>query len=185
VRPDEVTHVIITHAHWDHFHGITEERDGRQVPRFAHARHYVHRADWEQHPQRADPDSDVMMRLGAIHEAGLLELIDGDLEIAPDIDVMHAPVESPGHCVVRVTSSGNRFYALGDLIHHSLEVEHPGWTRNAHDREALQSSRQRIYGEMASTAGIGVFSHALLPGWGRVVATNSGYRWEAIQMPRS
>jgi glyoxylase-like metal-dependent hydrolase (beta-lactamase superfamily II) len=180
VRPEAVTHVVITHAHWDHFLGVTEERDGRQVPRYANARLFMYRADWEQHPQRYDPESDVELRLGAIQEAGLLGLIDTDLEIVPGIDMIHAPGESPGHCVVRVSSAGESFYALGDLVHHSLEVEHPEWTRNAHDREVLQSSRQRIFREVASTGGIGVFSHALLPGWGRVHATDSGYRWETL-----
>jgi glyoxylase-like metal-dependent hydrolase (beta-lactamase superfamily II) len=180
VRPEAVTHVIITHAHWDHFLGVTEERDGRQVPRYANAQHFMHLADWEQHPQRAEPDSEVTLRLGAIQEAGLLELIDADLEIVPGIDMIHAPGESPGHCVVRVSSSGESFYALGDLVHHSLEVEHPDWTRNAHDREALQSSRQRIFREVASVGGIAVFSHALLPGWGRVFRTATGYKWETL-----
>jgi len=50
VRPEDVRHVVITHAHWDHFNGTTLERDGHLEPAFANARYYLGRADWE-HPE--------------------------------------------------------------------------------------------------------------------------------------
>jgi glyoxylase-like metal-dependent hydrolase (beta-lactamase superfamily II) len=182
VRPENVTHVIITHAHWDHFLGVTEMRDGKHVPRYPNARHLLHRADWEQHPQRAEPHSDVMVRLGTIQQAGLLELIDEDCEVVPSIAMIHAPGESPGHCVVRVSSDGEDFYALGDLVHYGLEIDHPDWTRRAHDWDALQASRQRIFRDVACRNGIAVFSHALFPGWGHILASDRGYTWRPLSL---
>lgn len=38
VRPDEITQVVVTHAHWDHHIGLTEERSGVLVPVFPNAR---------------------------------------------------------------------------------------------------------------------------------------------------
>ncbi|TMI92916.1 MAG: MBL fold metallo-hydrolase, partial [Bacillati bacterium ANGP1] len=46
VRAGEVTHVLITHAHGDHFGGVTVEREGRDAARFPRARHLIGRADW-------------------------------------------------------------------------------------------------------------------------------------------
>ena len=58
VRPEEITHVLITHAHYDHFAGVAVERDGRYVARFPQARHLIGRADWEgAYPRRAKPES--------------------------------------------------------------------------------------------------------------------------------
>jgi len=41
VAPGDVTHVLITHTHADHFAGVTAEQDGRQRARFPHARHIL------------------------------------------------------------------------------------------------------------------------------------------------
>ena len=37
VRPEQITHVLITHTHDDHFAGETAERDGERVARFPRA----------------------------------------------------------------------------------------------------------------------------------------------------
>ncbi|HLJ80365.1 MAG TPA: MBL fold metallo-hydrolase, partial [Ktedonobacterales bacterium] len=47
VRPEDVTHVVLTHAHFDHFSGVTMARDGARVPVFPNARYYLGRGDWE------------------------------------------------------------------------------------------------------------------------------------------
>src|SRR5215469_9783356 len=47
IQPEDVTHVAITHAHFDHFNGTTIEREGHFEPTFPNARYYVGRQDWE------------------------------------------------------------------------------------------------------------------------------------------
>src|SRR5215216_830275 len=83
VRPEQVTHVLITHAHDDHFAGVVTERDGRHVLRFPHARHFIGRREWEGNPRRDQPHHDLSVLLGAVERAGLLVLVDGDREVAP------------------------------------------------------------------------------------------------------
>src|SRR5688572_4636558 len=48
VTPDDVTHLLITHGHLDHFRGMITERDGKQVPRLANARYLVGVVDWDE-----------------------------------------------------------------------------------------------------------------------------------------
>ena len=43
----DVTDVIITHAHFDHYNGLTCVVDGRYVPAFPNARHYLGAGDWQ------------------------------------------------------------------------------------------------------------------------------------------
>ena len=38
VGPEQITHVLITHTHDDHFAGVTMERDGERVARYPRAR---------------------------------------------------------------------------------------------------------------------------------------------------
>lgn len=178
VRPESVTHVLITHAHDDHFAGVTVEREGLLVPRFPYARHLIGRADWEGNPRREDLGSDLATRLGAVEHAGLLDLVDGDREVAPGVTLLHAPGETPGHAIVRVRSGGESFFALGDLFHHACEVEHLTWTAPWSDPAAMAASRQRLLAEAVPSGATLLFTHVRFPGWGRIVSTAGGYRWE-------
>jgi glyoxylase-like metal-dependent hydrolase (beta-lactamase superfamily II) len=47
IRPEDITHAIITHAHFDHYDDTTVERDGEYVPLFPNARVFPGRADWD------------------------------------------------------------------------------------------------------------------------------------------
>lgn len=178
VRPDEVTHVVITHAHIDHYAGVLVERDGDHAIRFPNARHFIGRQDWEGHPRRNEPQDDLSIRLGAIDRAGLLQLVDGDQEVAQGVTMIHAPGETPGHSVVRLTSAGARFYALADLVHHSCEVAFPDWAIPWGDLRTMRASRERLFSEAAETEATVVFTHEPFPPWGRIVRTGDGYTFE-------
>lgn len=78
IQPDQITHVVITHAHGDHFTGATLTCDARRVPRYPRARYVLGRADWDGNPAREDPDSETSIHLGTLERAGLLDLVDGD-----------------------------------------------------------------------------------------------------------
>ncbi len=179
VAPDRITHVLITHAHADHFAGVTAERDGRQHARFPRARHLVGRADWERNPKRAEPASDLAVRLAAIERLGLLDLLDGEREVAPGITAIPAPGETPGHMIVRVRSGAASFYYLGDLFHHACEVEHPDWAPPGRDGAALRASRDALVADATASGALLVYSHGRFPGWGRIRRTAAGPRWEA------
>jgi len=178
IRPDEVTHVLLTHAHRDHFPGVTREWNGRQAARFPRARHLLGRADWDGNPQRGDPASDHVVRLSTIEGLGLLDLIDREREIAPGVTWIPAPGETPGHTIVRFESAGHCFYYLGDLFHHTCEVEHPDWMPPGRDLAANRRSRDTLLREAARGRALLVFSHGRFPAWGNVVPTETGYRWE-------
>jgi glyoxylase-like metal-dependent hydrolase (beta-lactamase superfamily II) len=177
IAPEDVTHVIITHPHVDHYPGVTVDRDGERVARFPRARHLLGRADWEGNPGRGQPNSDLA-RLELIDQLGLLEIVDGEREIVPGVTVLPAPGESPGHCVVRLESAGEIFYILGDLVHHACEVAHPDWAPPHAAGDALTSSRQWFFPLLAREGALAITAHEPFPSWGRIVATGDGYRWQ-------
>jgi hypothetical protein len=48
VEPAAVTHVVLTHLHFDHCGGATGlDSEGRIVPTFPNARHFVQRVEWK------------------------------------------------------------------------------------------------------------------------------------------
>lgn len=178
VRPEEITHVITTHAHFDHYVGLTIEHDGGYVPRFPNARHLLGRADRIESRYGHPPDAEFVSRIETIERRGLLDLVDGDREIVPGVTMLHAPGESPGHSVVHVASRGAHFYALGDLLHHPCEVAHLDWVLVNRDQAAMRASRDRLLASAVPQGATLVFSHALFPPWGRIVPDGDGFRWE-------
>jgi glyoxylase-like metal-dependent hydrolase (beta-lactamase superfamily II) len=178
IHPADVTHVVITHAHADHFAGVVVERGGRDEVRFPHARHIIMRQDWSDNPARRDKRSELADRLGAVERLGLLEVLEHEREVLPGVTVIPAPGETPGHAAVRVISSSARFYYLGDLFHHPAEVEHAGWVPPNRDAAAARESRRRLSAEAASSDALVVFSHERFPPWGRIRRSDGGYRWE-------
>lgn len=178
VRPEEITHVLITHAHDDHFAGVVAECGGRNALRFPNARHLIGRADWEGNPRRDQPEHDLAARLGAVERQGLLDLVDGDQEVMPGVTMVHAPGETPGHSIIRLDSGGARFYALGDLFHHPSEITHLDWASPWVDLPTMRASRERFLAEAVPTDATIVFTHEHFPAWGRIIASNGGRHWE-------
>jgi glyoxylase-like metal-dependent hydrolase (beta-lactamase superfamily II) len=181
VKPEDVTHILITHAHFDHVIGLAAERDGRYVPRYPNARVLLGRADWENaSEEHVEPESRARIR--AIEEDGLLELVDGECEVVPGVTMIPTPGESPGHSMIRVSSNGEELYAVGDLFHLGAEVAHLDWTVPWADQEQMQASRRRLLESAASTDALVVFTHENFPPWGRVVRDDgTGYRWQRVE----
>jgi glyoxylase-like metal-dependent hydrolase (beta-lactamase superfamily II) len=178
VQPNQISHVLITHAHHDHLCGLTIERDGENVARFPSARHFIGRAEWEGNPARDQPGSELAIRLGPVERLGLLELVDEQREVAPGVTMFHAPGETPGHCAVRVDSAHQTLFYLGDLFHHPCEFEHVDWIPPDRDLASTRASRTRVLAEAASTNATLVFTHGRFPPWGRAVPTDDGFQWE-------
>jgi glyoxylase-like metal-dependent hydrolase (beta-lactamase superfamily II) len=177
ISPEDITHVVITHLHFDHYSGVTIERNGQYVPAFPNARCFVGRADWE-YPETQealkDPNALESRTIGVLHAAGLLELIEGDLDLLPAVRVLAAPGESPGHQIVRVHAEGQALYCLGDLYHDALEVEHPTWMAQWADVDATSASRRRLEELALAEDALLVPAH-MSPG--RLEQTAEGIRW--------
>jgi glyoxylase-like metal-dependent hydrolase (beta-lactamase superfamily II) len=191
VANDAVTHVLITHAHFDHCLGVVVDRDGTFVPRYPNARYLLDQADWdlhftpdgEQRPLAPSPFAAVNQvmrdRLQFIMEAGLLDLVEGEREVVPGVTTVPTPGETPGHRAIRIESNGEVCWHLGDIAHYAVEFEHPDWlTPTRRDAAAMLASRQRVFPRIVADDALVTWSHARFPGWGRIVTAGDGYRWQ-------
>jgi glyoxylase-like metal-dependent hydrolase (beta-lactamase superfamily II) len=139
IAPESVTHVVITHAHTDHYSGLLcpshQGEEGLGV-RFQNAWHYIGREDTV-----TQPPGEVLGTGGPLDRRGLLMRIGRDLTIAPGIDILATPGETPGHQIVRVRSSGQTLYVIGDLYHHEVEFAQPDWNVTWADARTNNISR--------------------------------------------
>lgn len=176
--PNLVEHVVITHAHGDHFNALTQADAGRRLLSFPSARVYLGRADWENpdlQEKRADFDSVVSQTLSVVWERGLLQPVDGDLRLSDEVTILAAPGESPGHQIVRVASAGQVLYCIGDLYHHPLEAEEPAWTVGWSDRERNLASRTKLAAQAIQEDAQIIATH--IAGIGRLAPTATGVKW--------
>jgi glyoxylase-like metal-dependent hydrolase (beta-lactamase superfamily II) len=173
---EAITHVLITHAHADHFAGITTMHADQRVARFPNAHHLIAQGDSMQSQEQ--PEEALTRALRTIEQFGHLEVIHDEQEIVPGVTMIPAPGETPGHSIVRVRSAGQSFYYLGDLFHYACEVEHPEWMDPGRDPATMRRSRDQLMAEAATSHALLVFTHAPFPGWGLIVSTATGYRWE-------
>jgi glyoxylase-like metal-dependent hydrolase (beta-lactamase superfamily II) len=178
ISPEAIEHVVITHAHRDHFNGITRQEGGYQ-PWFPNARHYLGRADW-QAAQAAlgDPSSLESHTLGVLWQAGLLVPVDSQQELCEGVVLVPAPGETPGHQILRVSCDGQALLCIGDIYHHPLEVAHADWFPAWADTHELRATRQRLHADALASNALLIATH--IAGVGRLARGPQGVGWVAI-----
>ncbi len=149
VRPEEVTHVVNTHLHFDHCGwNTTLHADGSVTPTFPKARYFAHRGEVEHGRLQLDRDkvSYNEPNYGPLIESGQMTLVDAaslarDPEIVPGIWLE----EFPGHTAqllgVHIESGGQHACYISDLLPTSNHLD-PTWVMG-YDLDPVRSIAER------------------------------------------
>lgn len=168
IDPASITHVVITHAHFDHL-GALVDADGK--PCFPHARHLLGRGDFD--PPNLVPVA--RSSLLPIEAAGLLTLVDGDADLGGGLRLLAAPGESPGHMLAYARSGDDVVVVAGDLYHHAVEFDDPDLNVVWVDREAMRGSKEALLERAEREHARAYFSH--IRGAHRVARVRGERRW--------
>jgi hypothetical protein len=76
---------------------------------------------------------------------------------------------------VQVETAGHTLYCLGDLYHHEVEVEQPGWIVRWADAPGMAVSRQALLPSLLAENALLVAAH--IEGFGRLQPTAAGLSW--------
>jgi glyoxylase-like metal-dependent hydrolase (beta-lactamase superfamily II) len=185
VTPDQIDWVILTHLHFDHAGGGTyRDEDGRIRPTFPRARHYVQRFEWEDAlavlPELAGAYS--LDDFVPIERAGLLEIIEGDIEIVPGITTQLTGAHTRGHQIVRIESAGESAICLADICPTTAHL--PTFWTMAYDQSplAVRRIKPRILNDIAENNRIALFSHDPQVAAARLGRDASG-EWTITEIP--
>ena len=181
ISQSNVTHVVITHAHFDHYAGVTKKNaEGIIQPSFPNATYFLNRADWDRVETREslkNSSSEVSNSLGVLRNAGVLHVTSGKIELFPEFAIVPAPGETPGHQIVRVSSGGETLYCLGDLFHDFVEVENPSAMASWADFETNLRSKDTLTKCALREDALLIPAHMQL---GRLISKDSKIKWEAV-----
>ena len=119
VGVDDIDLVVASHLHFDHAGGFTtRDADGRVRPRFPNARYCIRRGEWDDalHPHERNRASYFAENYVPLQEAGVLDLVDGDCEVAPGVRVRRTGGHTQHHQIVAIEDGGHTAIFAADLL---------------------------------------------------------------------
>jgi glyoxylase-like metal-dependent hydrolase (beta-lactamase superfamily II) len=127
VKPEAVTDVILTHLHFDHAGGSTVRKNGELVPTFPNARYYVQRKHWErsQSPTEKDRGSFMPDDFQPLMDHRVLELVDGEFEIFPGIELIVTNGHTDAQQLPRISDGKTSVLFCCDLVPTASHVPTP------------------------------------------------------------
>ena len=117
-EPGDVTHVLLTHLHFDHCGWSTRSGAAGLEPTFPNARYWINRTELAhaRDPNDRDRISYIPDNWEPLLDAGLVELFD-QAEPCPGIRAVEAGGHSPGMCIVLLDGGGGeRGVFFADLV---------------------------------------------------------------------
>ena len=128
VEPEEIDTVVCTHLHFDHAGGCTRRgADGEIRPSFPNARYVVRRGEWDfaHRDNERIQASYLAHNFDPLEEAGVIDFVDEDGEVAPGVHVLRTPGHTPHHQSVRVDAGDETILYLADLVPTTAHIPLP------------------------------------------------------------
>lgn len=162
VSPRDVNAVVLTHLHNAHAGGSVKMNNAGDCSLvFPNATHYVQRASWEDacRPARRNASAYRHNVTETLSGSKRLELLDGDTELFPNLQVIVTGGHCHGHQIALCSDGGERIIYLGDLVptpHHMSELVASSYD---YEPDALVEQKEEILTYAAQHGALLVFAH--------------------------
>jgi glyoxylase-like metal-dependent hydrolase (beta-lactamase superfamily II) len=145
MEPGDITHLLLSHLHFDHCGGIVRSRNGGGLcAAFPKARIFLQKGEFEV----ARDASNERLRAAYRHVGeciepvmGMLELIEGDVDLVPGVTAVVTGGHTEQHQVALVHSLGECFMHLADIVPTRSHMRGP-WNQ-AYDLDAIRTMEQK------------------------------------------
>ena len=179
INPDAVDLVVFTHVHPDHVGW--NYTDGK--PNFPNARFLVPQKDWDYwtQPDVINTVEYVVPQVLPLQEHGVMDLMDGEYQITPELTSYPTPGHTPGHNSIRVDSNGEHAFVLGDVAHSPIQAHHTDWCPEFDiNQDMARSTRHAVIDMLEAEGTLVSAGHFPDPGFGRFVRGEDRRYWQGI-----
>ncbi len=178
-EPGDVTHVLLSHLHFDHCGWNTRAQGESLVPTFPRARYWLERGEVEhaRRPNERDRASYDPRDWEPLFAAGVVELFDGEAEPIQGVRAVKCPGHNRDMCIVLVEggeAGGERAVFWADLVPTAAHVPYP-WimSYDLYPLETLEE-KKRWLPRAAAEGWLCVFEHDPQTPLGRLVEEKPG-----------
>ena len=184
MTPEDITHVVFTHAHPDHIWGLLDEFDD---PLFYNATYMMGRGEWDYwwNPETVNTIGDARAafavgakrRMRAIEDA--VVLFEDGQEILPGILALSTPGHTPGHMAFEIRHGATAALVLGDAIgNHHVAFQRPDWESGSDQDMALAAKMRGMLFDRIMADDLAVVGfHLPNGGIGRVGRFKDGFKF--------
>lgn len=173
-QPEQITHVILSHGHFDH---IAAMADNNGTPTFANASYVMARDEWNYWVTETDDSSLMHRKLTGIKPQ--LHLVKPDADILDGVRVLHTPGHTYDHLSVEFESNGEVLLCPIDTMDHPLQGQHSTWGANWDvDKEKAAESRERILKRAVKKNALVHGFHFPFPGLGKFRFDGAVWQWQ-------
>ncbi len=182
LAPEDISHVVFTHAHPDHIWGLLDDFD---EPLFYDATYMMGRSEWDYwwDPETVNSigDARAAFAVGAKRRMEVIEdsvqLFDDGQEILPGIAAVSTPGHTPGHMSFELRNGSDSALVIGDAIgNHHVAFRKPAWISGSdQDGDMAATTRKVLFDRITSEQMQVVGFHLPQGGMGRVDKDADGY----------
>ena len=158
--PQDVTHVILSHLHFDHVGGLIDKTPQGEVSLiFSQAQVVIQKAEWELATNPTDERLAAAYRHASecLRPLRRVELIDGDSRLTAEVRTSVSGGHTAPHQCVIVEAGGTGLIHLADIVPTTSHLR-PAWNA-AYDTDPLSTiaAKKRLLCRGAGQESVGVF----------------------------
>ncbi|MCA0930582.1 MBL fold metallo-hydrolase [Ruegeria profundi] len=184
LSPEDVTHVVFTHAHPDHIWGVLDDFDDLLFP---NATHHIGRKEWDYwwNPSTVETigEDRAAFAVGAKRRMEAIEdqvtFFDDGQEVLPGIAARASFGHTPGHMAFEIRNGSDSVMIVGDAIGNPhVAFERPDWYSGTdQDPQAAATVRSSLLDQTSQDQMKIIGFHLPNGGVGRVEKAGSAYRF--------
>jgi glyoxylase-like metal-dependent hydrolase (beta-lactamase superfamily II) len=192
IAPDDITAVILSHAHSDHVGGLGGQADALLFP---NARYFIGQTEWSfwtgnriELPKFKGGD-ELKQKMVDVARSQLNLIRDRVTqfepkgEILPGFTALQAYGHTPGHVAIQIASGDAKMVHTADTVHtHTINLWNPSWQPIFDgDPDLAAATRQRVLAKIASDRTLMFAYHFPYPGIGHLrPRPEGGFEWEPV-----
>ncbi len=119
LKPEDITHVILSHLHFDHIGWSTRRNaKGELEPTFKNAVYFCQRGNYDYglQPDPRSRASYLQENFVPLHQHGVLKFLEGTGEVMPGIESVVTGGHTQDHAIIKIKTAGRTICFLADLV---------------------------------------------------------------------